>query len=100
MMIDIALLDGTSISVAAGSVIRFRQSTGSNEPQGTTMVDCGRVIFTREDMDSLAARLRPHLQLIRLTAPNGQPMDCDGRKISGILEASFALPFCHSCKSL
>lgn len=91
VLIEISLLDGTSITIAAASVIRLRPSFGANEPPDTTVVDCGRnPIFTREGMGALAGRLGAFLQLLPLTAPNGVGILVDGRKVSSIVTANDA----------
>ncbi len=89
--IQIQTLDGGGITVAAAAVYRLRPSLPAAEMPDATKVEFGLDRqYTREDVHSLAERLRQaDAVLVKLTSPNGEPVYL-GRSAISVVKPSDA----------
>jgi uncharacterized protein YlzI (FlbEa/FlbD family) len=80
-------LNGSAIRLQPGAVQRIR-GPQPGERDGATKLDYGGgYLFTAEPVESLLARLAPHVRFITLTARNGTPVHLNAAAIGRIRAA-------------
>ena len=90
--LEVGTLTGGARLVRTTSLVRFRKTFGSEEPQDAVMIDYGSErLFARTSVDQVRDKVAGTIATIEVTAPAGVPVFLNVDAISSIEAATVIL---------
>ena len=85
MFTEIATLNGGTQLIRTSTIIRFRPSFGSFEPQNASVIDyADQRLFSADSPEIIAEKIGANLPLAALTTPNNLSLFVDAAKVIDI----------------